>query len=209
MSVANDWLLTVQRVAIHVPTATAVLADLHLGYDGARRRRGEAVPIVSLAEILAPLADVLRRRQLTRIVIAGDLFEDGVDEIVVTQLHAWLTDCGADLVAVVPGNHDRRLADWLGDIPVVAAGVRLHQWLVVHGDRELPEGPTVLGHFHPCVQLGPYTRPCYLVAENRLVLPAYSRDARGVDVRGHRRWRGLRCLVPVGDEVLDFGGAAR
>jgi hypothetical protein len=37
------------------------------------------------------------------------------------------------------------------------------------------------------------------------VLPAYSDDAAGVNVRGDRRWRDFRCLVIAGDEVLDFG----
>jgi putative SbcD/Mre11-related phosphoesterase len=209
MGAPDDWLLTAQRVAVHLPTATAVLADLHLGYAAARRRRGEAVPAARVADTLAPLADVLRRRQLTRIVVAGDLFEDGVDEGVLMELRAWLTDHGAELVAVVPGNHDRRLADRWRELPVVAEGLRLHRWLVVHGDQDVPDTPAVHGHFHPCVQLGRHTRPCYLVAENRIVLPAFSRDARGTVATGCRRWHGLRSLVPVGDDLLDFGEVYR
>src|SRR5437016_1836392 len=125
MNTHDDWLLTAQRVAVHLPTATAVLADLHLGYDAARRRRGDAVPAVRVADVLTPLAEVLRRRQLTRVVVAGDLFEDGVDERIVTELRGWLTDHGAELIAVVPGNHDRRLADRWRELPVAAEGLRL------------------------------------------------------------------------------------
>ena len=39
-----NWLLTPERAAIHLPTATAVLADLHLGYNEVRCGTGEAVP---------------------------------------------------------------------------------------------------------------------------------------------------------------------
>jgi metallophosphoesterase superfamily enzyme len=49
------------------------------------------------------------------------------------------------------------------------------------------------------------TAPCFLIAEDRIVLPAFSRDAAGVNVLGDRRWCDYHCLVPVGDELLDFG----
>jgi uncharacterized protein len=204
MLVHKDWLLTAQRVAIHVPSATAVLADLHLGYHAARRQRGEAIPAVAVADSLAPLASVLQRYQLARIVIAGDLFEDGVDETILADLGIWLNQCGAKVIAVVPGNHDRRLGSCGTDLPVTVDGFCLHAWRVVHGDRDLPDGPAVFGHFHPAVRLGPYLRPCYLATANRLVLPAFSQDARGVNVGRLACWRGWRRLVPVGDEVLDF-----
>jgi putative SbcD/Mre11-related phosphoesterase len=204
MRAHEDWLLTAQRVAVHVPTGTAVLADLHLGYAAARRRCGEAIPTMPVHEALRPLAVVLSRLRLSRVVIAGDLFEDGVDDVAAGDLVSWLAAREAELV-VVPGNHDRRLGKRLAGIAVAKDGVVLGPWLVVHGDRPLPPGPVVLGHFHPCVQIATFSRPCFLVGEDRLVLPAFSGDARGVAVGGDRRWRGLRCLVPVGEDVLDFG----
>ena len=53
MYVHEDWLLTPYRAAIHLPTATAVIADLHLGYDQVRQRGGEAVPSSSFEDIVA------------------------------------------------------------------------------------------------------------------------------------------------------------
>jgi hypothetical protein len=47
--------------------------------------------------------------------------------------------------------------------------------------------------------------PCYLVAASRLVLPACSADAAGVNVIGARAWRDFRCCVIAEDQVLDFG----
>ena len=77
MRVLDDWLLTPARAAIHVPTATAVVADLHLGYDRIRRRSGDAVPVRRVADELAALGAELGKQKVSRLVIAGDLFEDG------------------------------------------------------------------------------------------------------------------------------------
>src|SRR5579875_3115103 len=77
MRVLHDWLLTAERVAVHLPTRTAVVADLHLGYAEARRRRGDAVPSESISELLGPLRRVRQQHAARRLVIAGDLLEDG------------------------------------------------------------------------------------------------------------------------------------
>ena len=58
MLVHDEWLLMPQRVAVHLPTATAVLSDLHLGYNEARRRDGEAVPPADLTLSGAPCGRV-------------------------------------------------------------------------------------------------------------------------------------------------------
>jgi putative SbcD/Mre11-related phosphoesterase len=201
----GDWLLTPQRVALHLPTATAVVADLHLGYEEARRRRGEAVPARPLGEQLAPLGLALARHGCRRLVVAGDLLEDGDCRDALAELRAWLGAAGVELVGVVPGNHDAGLSG-ADELPLCAEGVRLGQWRVVHGDGELSAGPVVQGHEHPWFRWsGRLSAPCYLVAPARLVLPAYSDNAAGVNVRGERRWRDFRCLVIAGEEVLDFG----
>src|SRR5262245_45548703 len=142
MLVHADWLLTPQRVAVHLPTGTAVAADLHLGYDQARRRRGDAVPLTDLDDLLAAL-DAIRGltppthlRGLTppaRLVIAGDLFEDSAGRALVPDLLRWLDGRGIELAGVVPGNHDRGLARAEPSLPVFPDGVRLGEWLVVHG----------------------------------------------------------------------------
>ena len=91
MLVHNEWLLTPARIAVHSPTATAVLADLHLGYNDARRRDGEAVPPADLALILAPLQSVIATHDIRNVVIAGDLFEAGVNADLAAELVSWLT----------------------------------------------------------------------------------------------------------------------
>src|SRR5947209_3258402 len=104
MRVLDDWLLSPARLAGHLPTATAVAADLHLGYERVRQRGGEAVPGRRLADELAPLGRALRRLGVSRLVVAGDLFEDGRcrREEITAEWKAWLEEAGLMLVAVVP-----------------------------------------------------------------------------------------------------------
>lgn len=206
MHVHTDWLLTAARAAIHQPTATAVIADLHLGYNDARQRGGEAVPGVRLDDLLASLAGVLVVQKVRRLVIAGDLFEDARSDSLMIALLDWLRPLGVELAGVVPGNHDRGLERGTTHLPLFPEGIRLGRWRIVHGDGELPPGPLVLGHFHPCVRWNRrLTAPCYLVGPDRLVLPAFSLDAAGVNVLGQNRWQRHRAYAIAGDKVLDFG----
>jgi putative SbcD/Mre11-related phosphoesterase len=205
MKVHDDWLLTPERAAVHLPSATAVIADLHLGYDQARRRTGEAVPLFNLTQALAPLRNLLIREAVQRIVIAGDLFEDGWSATLAAELLTWCSAAGVELRGFVPGNHDRRIPGESVSLPVCRDGVELGGWRVVHGDGDLPEGRLVHGHFHPWLRRGRVSAPCYLVGESSLVLPAFSVDALGVNVLRQRGWQRHRCFAIAGNDVLDCG----
>ena len=211
MRVLDDWLLTPARAAIHLPTATAVVADLHLGYDHIRRRGGDAVPVRRVADELSALRLELTEQGVSRLVIAGDLFEDGRhqrDEVL-RELIAWLQVSAIELVGVVPGNHDRlgdrvELDGWT--MPLYPEGVDLGGWHIIHGDGVLPPGRVVQGHEHPWLRWRRGVEgPCYLVSAERLILPALSADAAGCNVWGDARWRGYRACAIAGAEVLDFG----
>jgi metallophosphoesterase superfamily enzyme len=205
MHVLNDWLLTPARAAIHLPTATAVVADLHLGYAEARCRAGEAVPTVSLANQLSALTHVFSLHSVRRLVVAGDWFEAGFRATVAAEFASWLSQHDLELVAVIPGNHDRGLKG-NGRLPIYGKGFRLDEWQIVHGDGEMPVGRFVQGHVHPCLRWGlGLSAPCYLVGEDRLILPAFTAEAAGVNVLGKREWAAFRCCAIAGDKVLDFG----
>jgi putative SbcD/Mre11-related phosphoesterase len=206
LRVLDDWLLAPCRAAVHVPTATAVIADVHLGYGEARRRGGDAVPTRSVASVLAPLFPLLRTHQVRRLVIAGDLFEAGPTPALVTEFIAWCAGANVELVGVVPGNHDRGLTAKTPEIRICPDGVELGCWRVIHGDGPLPRAAVIQGHEHPVarwgVQLG---GPCFLIGRRRLILPAFSRDAAGANVVNMARWQAFRCCVVAGERILDFG----
>lgn len=223
MRVLHDWLLTAERVAVHLPTKTAVVADLHLGYAEARRRRGDAVPSESVIEQLEPLLCVRQQYAARRLIIAGDLLEDGDCREALVAFREWLNRSDMNLIALVPGNHDLCLEECLATrqltLPVRREDVEVGGWRIVHGEGSLPDAPVVHGHFHPCLRwkanrprfargrFAPETidGPCYLSGPQRLILPAFSKEAAGVNILSVRHWRGLTCQAIAGDHVLDLG----
>ncbi len=183
--------------ALWIPeTRTALVADVHLGYSWAQRRRGE----------LGPLADVIAKEKLLRLtdeltprefVFLGDL------------VHAprpckpereWIEDVLTNIrlrahIVAVRGNHDRAFAREFGHLPLTT----VETWsapgiLALHGDRlasaPIPESATlIMGHLHPSLALrdasGANQRvPLFLVSPHCVVLPAFSPFARGFDVGG-------------------------
>ena len=76
-------------------------------------RGGDAVPARTVAQELTGLAAVLRSENVRRLLVAGDLFEDGRVERddLVAEFLAWLEGEGIELAGVVPGNHDRGLGN--------------------------------------------------------------------------------------------------
>src|SRR6516165_8775217 len=104
----QDWLLTPQRMAVHVPTKTAVLADMHLGYGEARRRAGDAVPEPDWHSIKKNLSVTFGRYDIRRLAFAGDLVEDPRSSQQALEFLSWLSSSQMELVGIAPGNHDRR-----------------------------------------------------------------------------------------------------
>lgn len=207
MRVLDDWLLTPAKTAVHLPTGTAVLADLHLGYSLVRRGRGDAIPDVDVASLLVPLLRVHSLAKFTQVVVAGDLFEAAERETLVDQLVAWFSLHDLELSAVVPGNHDGSLARLaLAGVPIHSEGFQLGRWRIVHGDQTPTPPMIVQGHEHPCLRWqGGINAPCYLIGADHLILPAFSPDAAGVDVVRDCRWGNHRCVAVAGEQLLDFG----
>ena len=106
----GDWILTPEGAAIHPGERTAVIADVHLGYEWARGAAGDCVPAHSLVETLARISAVLARAAIARLVVAGDLVESARPcrrtAADVRGLHDWLESRGVTLLAL-EGNHDR------------------------------------------------------------------------------------------------------
>ncbi len=90
--------------AVNLAEKTAVVADVHLGYEWARGSTGDVVPPHSLNETIAKLTSLLARAEIARLVVAGDLVESARScprtARDVLRLSAWLrrgrrTDLGA------------------------------------------------------------------------------------------------------------------
>lgn len=211
--VHEGWLLAPEGGAIHLEEQTAVVADVHLGYEWARGEAGDSIPAHSLGETIDRLARLFDRAEVRRLIVAGDLVEsprpNARTAADVRRLGAWLAKHSVDWT-IIPGNHDRGLGGLRG-LPIEpAAATLLAGWTIQHGDRPPMGDRIVMGHYHPTLRAGGFSAPCFLAGPKLLVLPAFSDNASGLDVataRTPRFWRGggLRCLAGAGGEVLDFG----
>ena len=213
----DDWRLTPEGAAIHPGEQTAVVADLHLGYEWARGAAGDCVIAHSLDETLARLALVLARAPVTRLIVAGDLVESPRpcrrtrDDV--RRLHAWLVERGVSL-HVLEGNHDGSLSRAPGvDSPLpgpMPSTCVVASWTIGHGHVRIRGVRTVSGHHHPVLRVERTVAPCFLVGPSRIVLPAFSSNAAGCDVARAavpRDWKDqpLQCIVSTGSDLLDFG----
>jgi putative SbcD/Mre11-related phosphoesterase len=209
------WLLTPEGAAIHPGERTAVVADVHLGYEWARGAAGDCVPSHSLEETRARLSTVLARAAIARLIVAGDLVESARPcqrtAGDVRRLIDWLGSRGVTLV-VLEGNHDRsRLVnDRASRGTRLAASCIVDGWTIAHGLRPIDGERTISGHHHPILRAKGIAAPCFLAGPGRIVLPAFSVNAAGGDVVTGpipREWTGesLRCIASTGSELLDFG----
>ncbi|MFC3956875.1 metallophosphoesterase [Halovivax cerinus] len=192
--------------AVYVESAeTLVLADPHLG-------RGVAsavdAPIDAADETVGRVATLLDRFDPQTVVVAGDLLHSfshvptDVRETVET-LRRTLDRTGVSLVCT-PGNHDTMLADIFDGETADAYRLDDGETLVCHGHerpipgRESADGAPpalyVIGHDHPALSVDGRKHPCFLfvppagaaVDAAVLVLPAFSRLARGTTINTRR-----------------------
>jgi putative SbcD/Mre11-related phosphoesterase len=202
----DGWRLAPEGAAVHPDAQVAVIADVHLGYEWARGRGGDALPAHSLAETVARLEPLLARRAITRLIVAGDLVESPrpcartADDV--HRLTGWLSARRVALI-VLAGNHDPAQTPPLPDRTAVAG------WTIAHGHRPIRASRTIIGHHHPALRARGAAAPCFLVGPESIVLPAFSPNAAGWNVATAcpRNWSGraLRCVACAGGEWLDFG----
>jgi metallophosphoesterase superfamily enzyme len=203
--VHGDWLLTPSRAAFHVPSRTAVVADLHLDYAAMRQTVGEAVPVIDPQRFWDRLHALVTAYRVDRLVVAGDLVENARCLDTARQLAFWLAGRGIAF-ELVPGNHDRGLPALPG-MTILCHGLQLGGWHIVHEADPSCGSPQVTGHIHPVVRgLGVAgTAACYLVSPQGIVLPAFSDEAAGLDVRRVADWRNANCYAIVEEAVCDLG----
>lgn len=200
---ATEWLLLPERVMIHLPTSTALVSDLHLAYDLARNPLMNASskmlsPMESLLETeLLPLWGALKRHGITKLACGGDVFEGGGNLEWENALLNLFQQRGIEILAIATGNHDRKGDRKKSRLPWHDHGFSLGNWWVIHGDRFLPEGKNlVLGHRHPVITLRDGPRdPCFLLSENQIGMPAYSKRVQGVSILKLFRGPAWRCVA--------------
>lgn len=180
--------------ALWLPEARTVLvADAHLGYGWAQRRRGELGPVED-SKSQPKLQSLMTELQPAKLVFLGDLVH--APKPAVEERHAIETTLrelasAAELV-LVRGNHDRAFVRDFGHLEVaVVESWRLGGVTALHGDRlgrlAIPEGHLVVGHLHPVLRVkdaagGRQKLRLFLVSSRVTVMPAFSPFSGGFDV---------------------------
>ena len=192
------------------------VADLHLGYAWAHRFHGQMMPLQPdcIQERLLELCASYRPEV---IAVLGDVVHAPVPVVEVQNellqlVQALQAGCRVDLIL---GNHDRDLQKVAPRHVRFHRSIRAGRFLLAHGHEIVPhrDGTIIIGHEHPAISLGDGVRsakfPCFLLADNLIVLPAFSAWAAGSDVRTCppnspflARQRSTRAVAILNDKLL-------
>ncbi|SMX40168.1 ligase-associated DNA damage response endonuclease PdeM [Maliponia aquimaris] len=177
-------LRTLPSGALHWPDQSLlVVSDLHLGKSARLSAVGGAqLPPYETRETLHRLDADLAATGARRVICLGDSFDaPGIDAVLPEDDLTWLTrlQAGRDWTWIA-GNHD--------PAPVTLKGhhrAEHREAALVFRHIATPEGQAeVSGHYHPkarlCARGRSLTRPCFLVDEVRLILPAYGAYTGGL-----------------------------
>jgi putative SbcD/Mre11-related phosphoesterase len=214
--------------ALWVPDSRAVvIADAHLGYGWAQRRRGELGPVRD-SQSPAKLTAVIDELQPSEVVFLGDLVHAPNPA---TEERAFIERTLKEVAAraritVVRGNHDRAFVRDFGALGFVSVPAwRCGELTGIHGDRPYLAQPgemVIAGHLHPSLTIqdaaGVRQRiRVFLSGEALMILPAFSPFAAGLDLsRGIppklAAWvqgRNIEVIAATGTRTLNLGPLSR
>ena len=180
--------------SVYVESAdTLVVADVHVGRDADSRVE---LPLGERRDLTGRLSALLEEFDPETVVVAGDLLHafGRLPDVIAADVAAVsdvVETAGATLV-VTPGNHDTMLGE--AGVGVTEPVYRLadDETVVCHGHEPpgVEAGRFIVGHAHPAIKIEGRKHPCFLFGSgvyrgaDVLVLPAFSRLARGAAING-------------------------
>ena len=170
----------------------AIVADLHIGYEGVLQREGVTIPKYQKEVLLERLGKILKDYRPKKLIINGDFKHEFGRNLrqewrEATEILEYLA--GETEVLLIRGNHDnflRTIASKL-HIPIVDK-YEMRDMIVLHGHKETSTNKKIImAHEHPSLALrdkvGAIVKlPCYMISKKIIVLPALSPLATGTDV---------------------------
>lgn len=185
--------ITNDRCLILEDGPTAVIGDLHLGYESALEEEGMFIPRINTDSVRDALNRIIDNYEPERIVLLGDIKHDfkrssyqareDVRSIVK------LVDEAAEAI-VIKGNHDNFLQNILTSIGVNTLDyIDIMGFRLEHGHVDSGIRPVIIGHEHPSVRIpgelsGAMKLQCYVVSKKDgvIVIPPFSPFASGNDL---------------------------
>jgi uncharacterized protein len=162
-----------------------IVADLHLEKASAYAANGQMLPPYDSLATLEAVSRLARHHGAHSILSLGDNFHDGDGEariggaaasllLRLNQKYHWIW---------VVGNHDPALfLPWGGEslVEMVRGGITFR-----HEARPDSTEPEISGHFHPKfrqqIRGRMVSRRCFLISNNKLILPAFGALTGGMD----------------------------
>lgn len=204
ISLADEQLqLFAERAAFWPAQGRLLVADLHLGKADVFRRAGIAVPRGGTTHDLGRLDGLLERSGAAELWVLGDLLHGPTPEAAWRESWLrWRARHPRLRVAVLAGNHDRRLAQAELGIEALPGRVRADPFVFSHLPPAGSEaGLFLCGHLHPVVRVEGRRWPCFWRRGNALVLPAFSAFTGGEAIAKGDGWLG----VCVPEAVVGLG----
>ncbi len=178
--------------AVFIPNKKiAIVADLHIGYEGVLRREGAMIPSYQKEILIERLERIISRYKPKLLIVNGDFkHEFG------KNLRQEWNEAGEILnflskktkVLLIRGNHDNFLKTIASkyNVPVLEE-FEINGIKIVHGHKEAKGKRIIMGHEHPSLHLrdkvGALVKlPCFMVSKKIIVIPALSPLATGTDI---------------------------
>lgn len=179
----QEWRIVADR-ALYWPRENALLvADLHLEKASFYARHGQMLPPYDSRETLGRVAQAVRATGARRVFCLGDNFHDPAGPARLEAHAAGMLDALTRITdwVWVAGNHDagHTVAGTAVAELEVAGVVLRHEAQPGEARAELS------GHFHPRLHVAVrgrrIVRPCTVLSERKLILPAFGALTGGMD----------------------------
>ncbi len=193
MEVMPGVTITNDRCLILDDGPTAVIGDLHLGYENALEKEGMFIPRINTEAIRDSLNGILDRYEPERVVLLGDIkhefqrssYKSREDVRSIIKL----VDEAAEAI-VIKGNHDNFLQNIVASMGINTLDyIDVMGFRLEHGHVDSGVRPVIIGHEHPSVRIpgelsGSMKLQCFVVAKNEgvIVIPPFSPFASGNDL---------------------------
>lgn len=205
---AGEELLMLPQKALYWPReAMLIIADIHFGKAASFRALGVPVPSGTTTANLLALDDLMTRHPVRHIMFLGDFLHARAAHATATlaAMQVWRERHPEVLLTLVRGNHDAHAGDPpdLLDIAIVDEPHVIGPFAFCHHPDILVPSYVLAGHVHPVYRLRSgwesLLLPCFLVGEQRMVLPSFGAFTGGHPVALQP---GERMFVSSGEAVL-------
>lgn len=171
--------LLAEKAVLWPAQKTLIVSDLHWGKSGHFRKHGIAIPANSQQQDELRLASIIKKHEVERLIIAGDLFHSRHNNEV--EIFSYWRQAHQSLhIDLVAGNHDilptEKYTSW--QMELHKSGMYIGPFAIMHDIPDSCEHFCIHGHVHPAVRITgrgnqALKLSCFCEDEERFILPAF------------------------------------